>query len=103
MHVEARIAVHTGVFQQRAAECLDTRTLDRGCKRTLEHMRGLPTVLVHVERLGAYRHIVGDQHGHKQVDTAAQHVEDQRVEGLHAQSLPLPAEVKRLVAPNTVV
>ena len=103
VHVEARIAVHTGVFQQRAAECLDTRTLDRGCKRTLEHMRGLPTVLVHVERLGAYRHIVGDQHGHKQVDTAAQHVKDQRVEGLHAQSLPLPAEVKRLVAPNTVV
>ena len=31
MHVEARIAVHTGVFQQRAAECLDTRTLDHLC------------------------------------------------------------------------
>ena len=103
MHVEARIAVHTGVFQQRAAECLDTRTLDRGCKRTLEHMRSLPTVLVHVERLGAYRYIVGDQHGHKQVDTAAQHVKDQRVEGLHAQPLPLPAKIERLVAPHTVV
>ena len=66
-------------------------------------MRGLPTVLVHVERLGAYRHIVGDQHGHKQVDASPQHVEDQRVERLHAQSLPLSAEVKRLVAPHTVV
>ena len=103
VHVEACIAVHTGVFQQRAAECLDTRAFDGGCECTLEHMRGLPTVLVHVERLGAYRHVVGDQHGHKQVDTAAQHVEDQRVERLHAQSLPLPAEVKRLVAPHTVV
>ena len=103
VHVEASITVHTGVFQQRAAECLDTRTLDRGCKRAFEHMRGLPPVLIHVKRLGAYRHIVGDQHGHKQVDTAPQHVEDQRVEGLHAQTLPLPAEVKRLVAPNTVV
>ena len=103
MHVEASITVHTGVFQQRAAECLDTRTLDRGCKRAFEHMRGLSTVLVHVKRLGAYRHIVGDQHGHKQVDAAAQHIEDQRVERLHAQTLPLLAEIERLVAPNTVV
>ena len=103
VHIEARIAVHTGVFQQRAAERLDTRAFDSGCECALQYAGGFAALVVHIERLGAHRNIIGHQHGHEQVDTAPQHVEDERVERLHAQALPLSAEVERLVAPHAVV
>ena len=101
--IKAGVAVHTGVFEQRAAERLDARPLDRRGERALKHMGGLPAFFVHVKRLGVYCYVVRHQHGDKQVDAAPQHVEDQRIEGLHAESLPLAAEVERLIAAHAVI
>ena len=103
MNVEAGVSVYAGVLEQRTAERLDARAFDGGGEGALEHMGGAAALAVHLERRDAHGHIIRHEHRHEQVDAAAQHIEDQRIERLHAQPLPLSAEVEGLVAAHTVV
>ena len=58
VHIEAGVAVHAGVFEQRSAERLDARAFDGGGEGAFEHLCGAAAVFVHVERRDAHRHIV---------------------------------------------